>query len=339
LSILLTIVFLVLALQSDGQADSSPSADEGRLSGWLGKEIDWRLLGRHTYWKDGFRIDNPEETVTIKINGSMMIDGGSIDAHRELRKGFPNLEGEDVDLRRLRLSGLATLYDAVYLRMDIDFANVKEIKDNWIALRKKIPILGYVKAGHMKEPFSLEELTGGTNITFLERSLPTLAFAPGRNIGLMFNNTAFQDRMTWAAGGFLNTGSFSNVGDATDRISDANGCDLSGRVTGLPWYEEDGKKLLHLGLSYSHGFRNRDGEGTRFGPRPESYLTDDRLVDTGEFFTDRVDRVNMELAMVLGSLSFQGESLYAVVNAEGERKFWGGIFVWQLLSDGRTPKL
>jgi len=218
--------------------------------------------------------------------------------------------------------------------MDIDFANVKEIKDNWIALRQKIPILGYVKAGHMKEPFSLEELTSGTNITFLERSLPTLAFAPGRNIGLMFNNTSFQDRMTWAVGGFLNTGSFSNVGDATDRISDANGCDLSGRVTGLPWYEEDGKKLFHLGLSYSHGFRNRDGEGARFGPRPESYLTDDRLVDTGELFIGRMDRVNMELAMVLGPLSFQGESLYAVVDAEGERQFWGGYLFGSLFLTG-----
>jgi len=142
-------MLLPLGFQSEVQADPSSSGSERTLSEWLEKEIDWRPLGLHTYWEDGFRIDSPKETVKIKIAGSMMLDGGMIDAQRELRAAFPNLKGGEVDLRRLRLSGLATLYDTVDLRLDIEFAHAREIKDNWIGLTKKIPFLGYIKVGHM----------------------------------------------------------------------------------------------------------------------------------------------------------------------------------------------
>jgi phosphate-selective porin OprO/OprP len=224
----------------------------------------------------------------------------------------------------LRVNILSTIYDVVDFKLDVDFANIREIKDNWIGLKKKIPILGYIKFGHMKEPFSLEELTSGTNITFMERSLPTLAFAPGRNIGLLFNNTIFDERMTWAVGSFWNTGSFSKVGETTDRLSDANGCDLSARVTGLPWYEDGGKRLLHLGLSYSHGVRDKS-KGVKLRARPESYLKDDKLVDTGDLFMNRVDQINTEFAMVLGPFSLQGEYFHAFTGASevGNVRFWG----------------
>jgi hypothetical protein len=55
---------------------------------------------------------------------------------------------------------------------------------------------------------------------------------------------------------FLNTGSYSSVGDSLDQISDANDFDLTGRITRLPVYRDDGRELVHLGLFYLHGFRN-----------------------------------------------------------------------------------
>lgn len=322
--VLLASVFLFLAPQSDAQADSSPSGDGWTFNQWLEKEIDWRPFGLHTYWKEGFHIDSPHEHLKFKIGGSMMVDGGSVNVNHQLKEAFPGLEGTAADLRRLRVNILTTIYDVLDLKLDADFANVREIKDNWIGLKKKIPVLGYIKVGHMKEPFSLEVLTSGTNITFMERSLPTLAFAPVRNIGLMFNNTVFDERMTWAVGSFWNTGSFSKVGETTDRLSDANGYDLTARVTGLPWYEDGGKRLLHLGLSYSHGVRDKS-KGVKLRARPESYLKDDRLVDTGDLLMNRVDLINTELAMVLGPFSLQGEYFHAFTGASevGNPKFWG----------------
>ncbi len=175
----------------------------------------------------------------------------------------------------------------------------------------------------MKEPFSLEEQTGLNSITFMERALPVLAFSPGRNIGIRYDHPVSDNPINWSAGFFLNTGSFSTPGEASNQIGDADGFNLTTRITGLPWYEQDGRKLLHLGLSYSHGFRDEDN--IQFRARPESRLTDVRLVDTDKFQADGFDKISTEFAVVSGPLSFQGECFYTQTNtsSKGDSDFWG----------------
>jgi phosphate-selective porin OprO/OprP len=179
----------------------------------------------------------------------------------------------------------------------------------------------------VKEPFSLEELTSSKHITFMERSLPTLAFTPGRNIGIMADNAVLDSRMTWAAGAFWSTGSLSDVGEGKDAISQSNGFNLTARITGLPLYAEEGRKLLHLGLSYSHEFRRNVASDAQvvYKPRPESHLTDNRLVNTDTFSAESVDLINPELAIVTGPLSFQGETYLSIVDAPalGDPRLWG----------------
>ncbi len=191
----------------------------------------------------------------------------------------------------------------------------------------KIPLLGSFRFGHQREPLSLEDLTSLTNTTFMERALPTQAFAIGRNLGIRYDKAILDERMTVGAGWFLSTGSFEDVGEATDRISEANGFNITARATGLPWYEEKAARLLHLGLSLSHGERDDKDEddSVQFRTRPESLLTDDRLVDTGRFLADRLNRINPELAIVYGPLSFQGEyfQIFTGADDEGDPDFWG----------------
>ena len=77
-----------------------------------------------------------------------------------------------------------TIYDILEFKSEFDVVDWNfGIKDLWFGIRK-IPLLGQVKFGHMKEPFSLEGLTSSKYINFMERSLPTEAFAPGRNGGI-----------------------------------------------------------------------------------------------------------------------------------------------------------
>jgi len=158
----------------------------------------------------------------------------------------------------------------------------------------------------------------------MERSLPTVAFAAGRNLGILFQDAVFGDRMTWAVGGFWNTGS-QRVGEARDRIADGNGYNLSARITGLLWYEDGGRRLLHLGLSYSHQSRDKDSTngGVAYRTWPESKLTNDTLIDTGELVTNRAELMNAELAWVQGPFSFQSEYFHAFTGAsqEGDLRF------------------
>ena len=274
-----------------------------------------KFAGVHYYWKDGLHMDSRNNKFRLKIGGTMMIDTGNIEADDELQTDFPDLEGYETDFRQLSVDGTGAIYHDTTFKFEIDFANIREIKDNWIRF-KHIPYLGYLKIGNMKEPFSLEALTSSKYITYMEDSLPTKAMKPGRNIGILLQDTVMNHRMTWNVGGFLNTGSSSSLGDASDQISEANGFDLTARATGLAWHANDGERFMHIGLSYSHRFRDgTEDEGVRFRTRPESRLTDDRLVDTGSFSATGVDLINPELAIVSGPFALQGEYFVAFTDA------------------------
>jgi len=288
------------------------------------KGVEDPLIGWHYYWKDGFRIDSTKRNLRIRLNGRVLLDGGYIGADNDLKNAFPDLEGGNAQLRDLRLTMVGTLYDWMEFKLSMDFANVRDIKDEWIRFTK-IPYIGQITLGHMKESFSLEKLTSSTNLTFMERALPTEAFAPGRNVGINHQISLLNQQMTWGLGAFLNTGSFSDVGDSLDQLSEASGWNITTRVTGLPWYADKGKKLLHLGLSYTHKFRSMENMGSEFRSRPESRLTNVRLVNTGEFSTKGEDIINPEVAVVAGPFSLQGEyfHLFADSDKTDDPRFWG----------------
>ncbi len=125
------------------------------------------LTGLRIYREGGLHIDGRYEKIKFKIGGSIMVDAGTIDADNELDRAFPGLEDSDIDFRRFYLDIRGIFFDAIEFRLDIDFANVRDIKDNWIRF-KNIPILNRMRFGHLKEPSSLEELTSIQNLTFME---------------------------------------------------------------------------------------------------------------------------------------------------------------------------
>lgn len=296
------------------------------LSERVAKGVSGPIGDWHYYYDDGFRIDSRKKNIQLKINGQILIDGGYIDADNELQTAFPDLDGGNILFRKLNVSAYGNFYDTVDFKVGIDFANARDIQDIWIRYLKN-PFLKKIKIGNMKEPFSLEYLTSITRVTFMERALPTVAFGSGRNIGIRYDSLNPDRRINWGAGLFLNTGSFSTVGEGANQISEANGFDVTARVFGLPVYEKDGRTLLHMGLGYSYGSRNEDDLGSpmEFRTRPESRLTNDRLVDTGSIPGSRRDMVNAELAMVYGPWSFQGQGYYVSLNAAaaGNPNFWG----------------
>ena len=337
----LPVILLLLTLSlwvGEGRTqprNSTPSApDSANRDGPNKEEAKLQPVGGFDFgWKEGIRLGYQYKDVfRLELGGQLDVDGGYIAANQALRNAYqstyPPLQGWNDVLRSARAKLVGTFYETIEVKVEVEFAQTRELKDAWIASKKKIPVIGYVRAGNMKEPFSLEELTGDPEITFMERSLPTQAFSPDRNVGLMLNNTALNERITWAAGGFYNTGDLNNVykgGDPQDKWNTANGYSLAARVTGLPWYEESGKGLLHLGVSYNFRARNvnKDGAEEKFSSRPESYLTNEKFVNTGDITSTRTNLIDGELAWVWGPFSLQGEYFRAFTNAQGYPDFWG----------------
>ncbi|MBW2616272.1 MAG: porin, partial [Deltaproteobacteria bacterium] len=219
-----------------------------------------------------------------------------------------------------------TIYRNYGFKFEVDFARWPDIlyKDVYIDV-KNIPYVGTIRVGHQFEPFSLEEETSTKFITFMERSLPTLAFDPRRNTGLLLFNAPLNKRFWWGAGAFKPV-----KDDAPFDFSGPSDWNVSGRIAGLPWFEDE-TKLLFLGLSYIHKFRSDSTEKDRrleFSVRPEANLAE-ALVNTDRLISDGSDIINPELALVFGPFSLQGEYYYASVDRDtGGNLDFSGFYVF-----------
>jgi len=270
--------------------------------------------------EDGLDLTSPNQNILFKLGGRLQVDAGDISANDELQTAFPGIDGADALVRRMRVMLFAALYNRLDLKLEFEFADVPTLTDGYFEL-KKVPYVGRLRVGHFKEPFSLEELPSNNFITFMERSLPTLAFAPERNLGFQLHNSFLAERITAAFGAFLDVGALDTRTSFENAVENASGYDLTTRVTGLPWFADGGKRLLHLGLDYSHKFRRNDT--IDFAARPESHLTQDKLVDTGNVTADNVDLLDCELALVYGPLSLQSEFFQAFTSGAGSTFYWG----------------
>ncbi len=255
-------------------------------------------------WDNGFKFKSDDGDFRLKAGGRLMNDWTFVSPDDDFVNYYNAVNGTSIDglsdgteFRRTWLFFSGTVYNHIEFKMQYDFAGGDtNPKDNYIGLTG-FPV-GF-KVGHFKEPFSLEELTSSKYITFMERGLPN-SFAPGRNSGLMVYGNALENRMTWAGGLFKNTDGFGvNKEDG--------GFAGTARITGTPYYSNG--NVFHIGAGYTN--RNVKDETLRYRVRPETHLTQ-RFVDTRDIAgndipVEKSELMNLELAAVWGSFSFQGE--------------------------------
>jgi len=185
-----------------------------------------------------------------KLGGNILWDSAATSVDEGMKEaGLNSVAGMRIRQAWLDLRG--TWYDMINYRFTYDVANTN-IKDMWIGLYN-MPSGFDLKIGHMKEPWSGEELTAVDSSLFMERSYMNnmRGICGSRNNGLLLSNWSNADRFSWAAGVFapsMKEKSLSCVGQ--------NGhLAFTTRATYLPFYEENSigqKFLLHLGASYSY---------------------------------------------------------------------------------------
>ncbi len=262
-------------------------------------------------WDHGLRVERSDGAYKLRLGGRIHADGAVISEtdglNDDLRALGGDGQGNGVEFRRARLYLEGTLHEHLLFRAQYDFASgAAAFRDVYVGLRALGPV-DQVLVGQFKEPFLLDEMTGDDFITMMERGLND-AFSPDRNVGVMATSSLADTRVVWQLGAFRDTDDF---GSAFSPFGSTD-WDVAARLTGLPRWEQDGTRLVHLGFDYVHRFR---GQSTRFSQRPEANLADS-FVDTGSIPASGVDIWNVELAAVYGPLAFQGEYSNALVDAD-----------------------
>jgi phosphate-selective porin OprO/OprP len=172
---------------------------------------------------------------------------------------------------------------------DDDLRTVNGFNDLYLKYSGFDPVSLYV--GNFKNTVSLEQMTSSKYFTFMQRALPN-AFALGRKLGIGVKS--YGDKWTAAAGVY--------GGTLEQPSNDGHG--VSGRATFSPIHETG--RVIHMGIS---GFwrSSDDDDSVRFRVRPESHVTDTRLVDTRSIDTEDYYSVGVEAALIKGPFAFQGE--------------------------------
>jgi phosphate-selective porin OprO/OprP len=274
----------------------------------------------------------PAKFPNLTVNGVFQADAVLFNQDAANLATFGPIEN-GADFRRARLSAKGSVNPTTnyFFQMDFAFFGRPTFTDVWVEWTD-IPVLGNVRAGQWKQPFSLEVVSSFRYTTFMERSLLFQPFTPFRHIAIGFYDHSEDLNTTWAAS-FMRTGQDQYGGS----ISTDGGNGFAGRITHLPYYDEcsDGRAYWHIGGAYYLNSPPRDT--VRFRTIPEIFVGENGAGPVGTsgqavpgalngtpFFVDTlpitgvnaVHTFGLESLTVLGPFSLQAEAMAAVVDQQ-----------------------
>ncbi|WP_197530970.1 OprO/OprP family phosphate-selective porin [Bythopirellula polymerisocia] len=249
--------------------------------------------------------------------------------------GVPNGDLQDgADFRRARLSAGGDVAENIGYFMEYDFAfpGRPSFMDNIVDLRSFVGDSTF-RLGYWRQPFSMDALTSVKDLTFFERALP-FTFVPFRQAGIGIYDGTEKGDYTWALSAIRFPTDFygGNVGDN-------GGYGTVGRLTAVPWADDDDQRLLHVGGAYT--FADPASDIIRYRAFPEFAVVENNLpadivppgvpnltlpfADTGNISAQNVQLFGGELALVYRSLYIQSEAIYSHVDqiAGPTVDFWG----------------
>lgn len=263
--------------------------------------------------------------IVFSVLGNAPAYAGSDDAHLSLKDGKLSIKSEDgkfsmriggrlvvdtayyfndlakldsgSEIRRARLFVSGSMWGEVWkYKLQYDFAASGDpsdgIRDAYLSWNGDYFSVTF---GHVKHPFSLDAQTSSKYATFIERNLANAFFSQfGRRIGLR--------------GGYSNSGLGIDIGlFSTDVANEDDGVSVAARITYNMLHGSEDNRVLHLGAGAL--FRDYDdGRSVRIRARPESHVTDTRLVDTGSIGgVGSANLYGIEGAWVHDRLAVKGE--------------------------------
>lgn len=284
---------------------------------------------------------------TVRLSGFFHLDAGLFDQDAANRLQLGDIQ-DGIGFRRARLQAVGSVAAQTQYSIEMDFATAgrPSFMDVW-GEQNDLPLLGNVRIGHFRQPFSMDALTSVRQLEFLERSLPFQAFVPFRRVGIMAYDKSFDERTQWAYG-IYRTGGFNNAPLGDSRfgvdIGDHAGFSFSTRASHLLYYDaaSDGGYLLHIGGSYNYSrISAASADERRYQARviPEFFVGDPAgggltaagtpfFADTGAIPASDMNLLGVELAWQRGPLHVQAEYMGTIVNQiGGPSLYYDGAYV------------
>lgn len=231
----------------------------------------------------------------FKIGARIGLDSGWIDS--------PKHSYHKNNIRRARVHIKGEIADSYAYEVEHTFTGSNNWTDVYI---KYLGIDNWeIYAGNMWQPFGMEAITSSRHITFMERALAE--FYNPRKLGVMGRTVHNVDDnvYTFALGVFDK--SLDNLINKEDY-----GTSAVGRVT----YANIGQEsdVFHLGLAAAH--TSYDKNYVNLGTDAGSNLYDGSFIETTIKDIENSTRVGLEMALVSGSFSFQGEYIAFLARKE-----------------------
>ncbi|NVK23153.1 MAG: porin [Kangiellaceae bacterium] len=222
----------------------------------------------------------------FKVEGRVQYDFDWFDGDA-FSKG--DVSGSDSEIRRARISLKGKVAKDWAGKVEADIAD-----DGTSISEAYVQYKGWEAAeltlGKHKAAFGLEEQTSSKDITAIERTMSTNAFAPGKLYGVSLGNA--EKDFTW------NLGVYDN-GDEGGNIATT----IAGRVTFAPIVEKD--EVLHLGFGINKT-RLASNEFKDADQRLDVHLADEK-VGSGTIMGESLTAYNLEFAYASGPFHMQAE--------------------------------
>lgn len=283
-----------------------------------------------SYYKNGFKMRTLDDQFRFQVGGRIMHDWGFFSESKTFKDNIGQQEN-GARFRRVRFFMAGMLYNTMKFKFDIDVdggANGVTFKDMYIGVAR-IPILGNFQVGHFKRPASFDSVSSSKYLTFIERSL-TNTFFKTRNVGFAFYNHALNKSLNWFV--FVNKETSERPPDF--RID--GDWNVTSRISGSPYYSEDGKRWVHVGASWSYE-QATDNQVTFRGARDTEVTS--TFLTTGVIAARKFNIVGLEGAVNMNQFGLQGEYVITDVkkdeNTNGQLDAFYVQGSWYLTGENR----
>lgn len=270
------------------------------------------------YWDEGLHAASADGNFDIRIGGRLHVDGAFFRSDRGMDEAAEAVDGEPFqsgwEVRHPRIYLKGRIYRDFIYKFDYTFSD-GTVGDAYVGAAG-VPLLGTLIFGKAARAFGNDPGPSSDYTLFMEYA-NTIIFGAGKQVGVAAGSPLLDGRLSWAAQVFQLT-------DGKGLRTEDN-YNLNARVTGLPWYGDGGRQMLHLGASYS--FRSST-DGYRLKAQPENHLAP-YLVDTGVIAIERANHGALEAAWVEGPFALEAEWYAAAPRRDdgGSSLFFSGFYV------------